>query len=199
MDLRFIAIPIIGAFIGWITNVLAIKLIFWPYEPLKIPLTNLALHGVIPKRRREIAANIGQIVEENLFSVEDFLLYLEATDTKDKLYQSTLEAVKNTVIDRLPRYVPGPVKDILASLLEEVLEKELPGMLDSLSSNIGSEMRKHVSLKNIIEDRINEFDICSLENIILQVSSRELGHIEIMGGVIGFLIGLVQTALIVFM
>ena len=66
MTTRLIIIPILGAFIGWSTNVLAIKLIFWPYEPVKIPLTKWQVHGVIPKRRREKAANI-EVVEEQLF------------------------------------------------------------------------------------------------------------------------------------
>ena len=61
MLFSLIAIPVIGAFIGWITNVLAIRLIFWPYEPVKIPLTGWEIYGVIPKRRRELAATIGEL------------------------------------------------------------------------------------------------------------------------------------------
>lgn len=199
MFISYLAIPIIGAFIGWITNLLAIRFIFWPYEPIRIPLTKWELYGVIPKRRREIAANIGQVVEEELFSVEDFVSFLEENELKDKLFASTLTAVRNTVMDRLPRYVPGYIRDILANMLEEVLNKELPHMLDRLSSEIGDEMRSHINLRKIIEERINRFDARALEDLILQVSSRELKHIEIMGGILGFLIGLVQTAIAVFL
>ena len=198
MYFRIIAIPLIGAFIGWITNVLAIRLLFRPYEPIRIPLTNWQIYGLIPKRRRELAATIGAVVEENLFSVEDFLGFLEDTDTKDKLFDSTLEAVKTTVMERLPRFLPSYVKDILANLLEEVLAKELPVMLDRLGTNISQEMRSQISLRRIIEDRINALDIRMLERLVLDVAGRELGHIEIMGGVLGFLIGLVQAGLALF-
>lgn len=198
MYFRLIAIPLIGAFIGWITNVLAIRLLFRPYEPVRMPLTQWQLYGLIPKRRRELAATIGAVVEENLFSVEDFLGFLEDTDTKDKLFDSTLEVVKTTVMKRLPRFLPSYVKDILANLLEEVLAKELPVMLDRLGANISQEMRSQINLRQIIEDRINALDIRMLERLVLDVAGRELGHIEIMGGVLGFLIGLVQAGLALF-
>jgi len=195
LALKYLIIPVIGAFIGWITNVLAIRLIFWPYEPVRIPVVNWHLCGVIPKRRGEIAANIGHVVEKELFSVEDFVAFLEKNEIKDKLFSSALEAARNTFTDRLPRFVPGYIKDILANILEDYLKKELPSLLDQLSTEIGDEMRRQIDLGKIIEDRINSFDLRELEDLIVQVSSGELKHIEIMGGFLGFMIGLIQAVL----
>lgn len=53
--LRILFMAIIGGLIGYITNVVAIKMLFKPYEPIKIPLTNIEIMGLIPKRRAEIA------------------------------------------------------------------------------------------------------------------------------------------------
>ena len=39
---------IIGAVIGWITNILAIKLLFRPLRPYKIPLLNYEIQGLLP-------------------------------------------------------------------------------------------------------------------------------------------------------
>lgn len=199
MALKYLIIPVIGAFIGWITNVLAIRLIFWPYEPVRIPVVNWSLCGVIPKRRREIAANIGHVVEKELFLVEDFIDFLEKNEIKDKLFSSALTAARNTFTDRLPRFVPGYIKDILANILEDYLEKQLPSILDQLSTEIGDEMRRQIDLGKIIEERINGFDLRELEDLIIQVSSRELKHIEIMGGFLGFTIGLIQALFALFL
>ena len=48
----------------------------------------------------------------------------------------------------------------------------------------------------MIEDRINQFDLGKLEEIILSVADRELKHIEYLGAVIGFVIGLAQAVLV---
>ncbi len=62
---------IIGAIIGGITNSLAIKMLFRPYEPKyigkwRVPLTP----GLIPKRRQELAQQLGKMVVEHLLTPE---------------------------------------------------------------------------------------------------------------------------------
>ena len=55
-------LTIVGALIGWITNILAIKLLFRPLKPIKIPFTPFVILGLIPKRRSELAKVIGEVV-----------------------------------------------------------------------------------------------------------------------------------------
>ncbi|MBQ7152591.1 MAG: DUF445 family protein [Clostridia bacterium] len=70
--LHYISGPLIGAAIGWLTNYLAVKMLFHPYKPwhigkLKIPLTP----GIIPKRRHHLARAIGDAVQGTLLTQED--------------------------------------------------------------------------------------------------------------------------------
>ena len=55
---------LLGAFIGWVTNIVAIKLIFRPYKAINI-LGLFTLQGVLPKEN-ELAIAIGQTVEQEL-------------------------------------------------------------------------------------------------------------------------------------
>ena len=64
---------IIGGIIGYITNKLAIKLIFRPINPVKIPILNIEVLGLIPKRKNEIAIKIGEIIQDEFISVDDIL------------------------------------------------------------------------------------------------------------------------------
>jgi len=70
--LKIISGPIIGAIIGYVTNYIAVKMLFRPYKQkrigkLKIPFTP----GIIPKRHPQIAKAVGKAVGENLFTEED--------------------------------------------------------------------------------------------------------------------------------
>ena len=56
MSWELISMPLIAAIIGWGTNVIAIRMLFGP-EPIRI--FGLELLGVLPKRRRDIAQNVG--------------------------------------------------------------------------------------------------------------------------------------------
>jgi len=51
---NFIILPIIGMLIGFTTNWLAIKLLFWPKKKI------LGIQGVIPKRKNKIAEKIAE-------------------------------------------------------------------------------------------------------------------------------------------
>ena len=61
--LTTVAHPCIGAFIGYLTNRVAIRMLFRPLEPwfvfgVQVPMTP----GVIPSKRHELAENIGAMV-----------------------------------------------------------------------------------------------------------------------------------------
>ncbi len=62
---------VIGAIIGGVTNSLAIKMLFRPYNPIyigkkRIPFTP----GLIPKRRGELAEQLGKMVVQHLLTPE---------------------------------------------------------------------------------------------------------------------------------
>lgn len=70
--LKIISGPIIGAIIGYVTNYIAVRMLFRPYKQkrigkLKIPFTP----GIIPKRQPQIAKAVGKAVGEKLFTEED--------------------------------------------------------------------------------------------------------------------------------
>jgi len=71
--IKILLLASIGGVIGYITNVVAIRLIFRPLNPIKIPILNTEIIGLIPKRREEIATNIAKIVEEEFLSLDDIL------------------------------------------------------------------------------------------------------------------------------
>lgn len=70
---KLLLLAVVGALIGWSTNVVAIKLMFRPLEPLKIPGTRFTIQGLIPKRKTEIAKSIGDVISEELLSIEQIM------------------------------------------------------------------------------------------------------------------------------
>ncbi len=92
--LRLISTPIIGAVIGYITNYLAVKMLFRPYHPIKIGNFTLPFTpGIIPKRKEELAKALGNMVNRYLLGEEDIINKLKSDDIKKLIIDGVYKAV----------------------------------------------------------------------------------------------------------
>lgn len=190
-----ILIPIIGAFIGWITNLIAVKAIFKPYEPIHI-IGSFSIQGVVPKRRQELAKSIGEVVEKELLNVTDLINQMKSPEVLDRIVDTASDSIRNMVVDRIPVWVPVTIRTVILEMMGDMLHKQMPQVIGQIVDQAGGSVAEKVKIAQLVEDRMNAYDIRHLEQIILAVASRELKHIEIIGGVLGFLIGLVQVAVV---
>ncbi|MBV1757535.1 MAG: DUF445 family protein [Dethiosulfatibacter sp.] len=71
--IKILILAVIGSAIGYITNVLAIKMLFRPYNEIRIPILGFKIQGVIPKRQADIAVSIGETVETELIDLDDII------------------------------------------------------------------------------------------------------------------------------
>ncbi|TAN69105.1 DUF445 family protein [Paraclostridium sordellii 8483] len=188
---------IIGGIIGYITNKLAIKLIFRPINPVKIPILNIEVLGLIPKRKNEIAIKIGEIIQDEFISVDDILENLVTEDDKQKAVDY-IKLKVSAIIDEKASLMPSYIKSIIKGYVDEIIEKEVNESIDELGSEIIEKAHERINIQEIVENKVNELDLIELENIILSVANNELKHIELLGLILGFLIGIVQGIITIF-
>ncbi len=190
---EFIIIPVIGALIGWLTNYIAIKLIFRPFVPKRIPFTPWSIQGLIPKRQDEIAVNVGRVVENELISMEEIIGELNNQSRKKHLVEVVSDLLKERVNQKMPGFVPYSVKSLVIALVEDTVNKEAPILFEQLTESISQDLLKEVKVDHLVEEKLRNFDLLQLEHLIFSVASKELKHIEVLGAILGFLIGLVQV------
>lgn len=85
---------VIGAVIGGVTNMIAVKMLFHPFKAYsifgkRVPFTP----GLIPKRRREIAEKIGQVVEDHLLTESLIREKLETPDMRATVHRAVSQQV----------------------------------------------------------------------------------------------------------
>lgn len=195
MYLKFWIIPFISALIGYLTNVVAIRLLFWPQKPIN--LIFLKFQGLLPKRHADIAVMLGELVEKELLSIDDVIDKINTPEMHKKIMNRLNTAVKNRLNMILPGIIPARIKTIIMSSLEKVLNQEVPYFIDSILESNRDYISNEIRISKLVENRINEFDINKLEGLIRGVSSAEIVFIEVMGGILGLLIGLVQVGILI--
>ncbi|WP_456435964.1 DUF445 family protein [Thermovibrio ammonificans] len=173
--------PAVGAFIGYFTNYLAIKMLFWPRRPyylfgIKLPLTP----GLIPSKREKLAEAIGKVVKENLLTEETLRKRLNEERVRESLTQlvdSFLKElsrnVEGYVTEFLRKVEDKPLKEFIEpSLVKEKGEELLNTLLNKLN---GKEVRELLpeSLQRELEALIDEKLEEAAEYLAQQVKKPE--------------------------
>lgn len=96
--LPYLVPPLLGAFIGYVTNYIAIRMLFRPLRPwyilgVRLPLTP----GIIPAKRFELATRMGEMVGSHLLTSADVGRALEKEAFRREL--------KNAVAEKLGRFL----------------------------------------------------------------------------------------------
>ncbi|HEX8461215.1 MAG TPA: DUF445 family protein [Segetibacter sp.] len=196
MNWTLALIPIISAFIGWFTNWIAIKMLFHPRKPKRI--LGITFQGIFPKRQRQFAAKLGKLVSSELFSFADLEQKISNPENVEKLMPVLEEHIEHFLKVKLTQQIPmlgmligektiGQVKEVFINELKElfpVLMKQYMGKLQS-----------DLDLEKIVTEKVGLFSSDKLEDILNQIMSTEFRFVEIIGAVLGFIIGILQILL----
>jgi len=197
MSFQYVLIPLAGAFIGWGTNVLAIRLLFRPHKPVKLgPVT---MQGLIPKRRGEIAAAIADTVARELVDIGALLHRAATPEVQAHLTAAVLRVVETRGKERLPGFIPEPFRSMLMDYVRKLVEEELAANLPMFLDEVTASLQNQIDIKAMVVERINAMELMQVETMVLTLASRELKAIEYLGGILGFIIGLVQLAAVLWL
>lgn len=100
--LQMLAGPLIGAVIGYFTNMLAVKMLFYPKKEVRLwghrlPLTP----GVIPKGQLRLAAAVGAVVEQHLLTKEDIKAHLLSEQAENKIADAVLQKLSGNIKEEI--------------------------------------------------------------------------------------------------
>ena len=191
-------LPVIAALIGWITNYLAIKMLFHPRKEIKI-LGLFSLQGVFPKRQKDLANKLGNIVSNELFSMDDVKSHLIESAHSPETRQLIESKIDIFLRDKLPAAVPmvamfmnSDLADKIKKSLAQSLSEAIPNLVDML----GEKLDDAVDIHEIVRKKVESFSSDKLEEILFSIMAKEFRFIEVIGAALGFLIGVIQVALI---
>ena len=190
---QFLVMILISGAIGWITNWVAIKMLFRPHKEINFGL--FKIQGLIPKRKAEIGTGIASIIQNELISVKDVISNIDREEFSKRLNALIDEVLDKNLkkkvkekfpflqmffTDKIAKDIGNTIKDIIMGNQEKIFE---------IFSNYAEE---NIDFEVIISDKISNFSLDKLEEIITFLAKKELKHIEVIGAILGMLIGAVQ-------
>lgn len=196
--LNLLILSVIGGFIGWITNLIAVKLLFRPLNPIKFPF-GYKIHGVLPARKSELAVSIGSVVERQLVNQDEILKSLVNDKDIDRLKVTIVENVVKILKDKLPGILHGFTDKTIKKHLDSFMEKDGDKYIREMLDNVIANAAQSLSISKMVTEKIEALDLVSFEAMVTGVVKNELRHIEYLGAVLGFLIGILQGIVVMLL
>ena len=198
MNNWLLLIPLISAFIGWFTNWVAIKMLFHPKEPKKFMF--ITFQGVFPKRQRQFAEKLGKLVSTELLSFREIEEKIVNPDNIKKLMPFVESKVddflRNKLSDAFPIisiFIGESTINQLKTVFMAELEVIFPEMIAAYMKNLESQL----DLEKMVTEKVYGFSSDKMEAILNQIMTKEFKFIEVIGGVLGFIIGILQVLITV--
>lgn len=189
-----VIIPLIGALIGWIANQMVIGMLFHPKQPVRV--LGLTIQGIFPKRRLQLAQQLGKLVSSELFSFADLEEKVTHPDNFKKIMPIVETHVDEFLRSRLPKAFPmigmfigEKTINELKTLFMNELEVIFPVVMKGYMTNL----QQQLDLEKIVAGKIATFSSDKLESVLYQTMGRELGLFKLLGGLVGFIIGVIQV------
>lgn len=199
MNYWLLIIPVISAFIGWVTNWIAIKMLFHPREPKKI--SGITFHGIFPKRQFQFAEKLGKLVSDEFLSFTDIEQKISDPQNLKKIMPMIETHVDDFLRNRLSDEMPVIsmfIGDKTISKLKIAFMKEIEILFPQVMKQFARDLKTELDLEHIVIKKVSAFSSDKLEEILYQIMSKEFRFVEIIGAVIGFIIGVVQVVLTEF-
>jgi uncharacterized membrane protein YheB (UPF0754 family) len=191
----FVGVPAVTAFIGYVTNWAAVRMMFHPAEPRGIgPLQwQGVVYRMAPKLAREIADTTGQVL-----TPADIAERVDLEGLVERLYAEHEDLLDDAVGAGLETVAPG-MWDSTApearAQLRTALLAHTTGSVDGLVGALGDRMPELLDLDALLIEELTGENAGRLARVSGEIASRELRFIELYGAVFGLLVGIVQAAL----
>lgn len=189
----YIAIPFVGAFIGWFTNWKAIKLTFYPKTFWGIP-PFLGWQGIVPRKAEKMAGMAIDLITSKLLSVDEIFSRIDPKRMAEEMRAPILSIVPSLIHETMEEYAPKTWESLPLMVRERVIRKAMDD-IPKVIADIINEIRIHPA--EVLDLRQMVIDACKrdpglLIRIFQTVGKNEFRFIELSGLIFGIPFGLLQ-------
>ncbi len=193
--LRNLSIPVTSAIVGWATNVIALKMTFYPLDFVGIrPF--LGWQGIIPAKAESMARRTVDLITTRLVGVQEVIDRLEADKVIDALAPEMGDMLAGVIDDVMAAEHPelwAVVPDAVKEEIFAAAAREAPMVIEESLHDLQLEIDRVLDLEEMAVEALLR-DRAFLNQIFLECGSEEFRFIERSGLYFGFVFGCMVMA-----
>ena len=195
----YLAIPFISAAVGFLTNLMALKMMFLPMEFIGIP-PYLGWQGIVPRKAATMAGIAVETMTEHLISPKEIFDRLDPERIADELEGPMNDMIEDVVEDVMRAHQPAlwaALPQIARRRVIKRVKSESPELIKEIMERIKTDLDEIFDLKEMVVTNLMR-DKELLNRVFLDVGEPEFKFVARSGAYFGFIFGLVQMLVWIF-
>jgi uncharacterized membrane protein YheB (UPF0754 family) len=193
---KYLSIPLVAGLVGWFTNWVAIKLLFYPLEPFGKP-PYFGWQGIIPSKAAKMGAITVDTTLSKLGKLSDVFMAMSPRTIAEHLVKKIEPNLKSYINWIMMEENPNAWKllpDIAQETIVRNVRKKLPETVDKIMAEVAENIEDMVDLKAVVIRQLLK-DKRIVNRIFLECGAKEFRFIIVSGFYFGALFGLGQMAI----
>mmetsp|Transcript_8714 Transcript_8714/g.13370 ORF Transcript_8714/g.13370 Transcript_8714/m.13370 type:complete len:415 (-) Transcript_8714:363-1607(-) len=186
-------LPVAGFLVGWVTNYLALKVIFRPIEPKNICGYNL--HGLFLKRQNDVSATFARIICVEILHVKAMWEAIFAGPLSANFFAMlrahTLLFTEKLIVEIKPIAVAAMGANTYSEMKEAIAQKvidKIPSIIDQSYEYT----QETLQMEATIRQKMQELSSKDFEGVLHPAFEEDEITLIALGGVLGALVGVIQ-------
>ena len=190
--LIYLSMPLVAAFVGWGTKIVALEMIYRPLEFKGIG--PIGWQGIVPRRAGKVGSKTIELLTSNLLKPEELLARIDAAEAVEALRTPLTQAVDEISRDIAEQIRPGlwdSLPEAARKAMQDRIKSQAPRITENMLNEMKSDLGRYVDLQFLaVTTLVRNKD--KLVKLMRGVSNDAMAFVRRSGIYFGLCIGLVQ-------
>ncbi|MGO4446952.1 DUF445 domain-containing protein [Mycobacterium sp. 2YAF39] len=190
--LIYLSMPLVAAFVGWSTKIVALEMIYRPLEFKGIG--PIGWQGIVPRRAGKVGSKTIELLTTNLLKPEELVARIDAAEAVEALRDPLIQAVDEISRDIAEEIRPGlwdSLPEAGRQVIAERIRSQAPRVTENMLNEMKSDLGRYVDLQFLaVTTLVRNKE--KLNKLMRGVSDDAMAFVRRSGIYFGLCIGLVQ-------
>jgi uncharacterized membrane protein YheB (UPF0754 family) len=193
-----LVMPIFGLFTGWITDYVALNMLFVPSEPRRF--LGLKIHGLFLRRQHEVAETYGELIAKEILSPENLFEGMLTGPRSDRLIALVQREVQRTIDQQSGLVKPLVVLAVGGRKYQELKKAAAAKVIESAPTTARSMFdytEKALGVNTVIKEKMRELTPTQFIQILRPAFKEDEKTAIAVGALLGAAVGELQAILVI--